>query len=603
MQALLDHFSKIETGELDLVSLMSLEGQLGQDGPQKGALLYRYWLRCNPEHPLRHVAAYNCAVRLHSFGDLITARRFFEQAIEAKPDFMQARLSLAQTLERANDNPGAIGVLNDALKQADKVSPTNIQAKVQGLRNIARIHPDPSEVEKALRQGVELDPFNLELLHHWVNNRQTRCVWPVLQTVGSLSLEEIKRRLLPLCLSMQFDDPALLYQASEIYMEREMRGQLATLGQWPPTSGRPAKLRIAYLSSDFRFHPIGYLMEDIFGFHDRSRYEIIVYNIGDPIIDPLQQKIRAAVDGWIDIRDVPDKKVAVGMLRDRVDILLDINGHTRFQRPRLLAMKPAPIIVNWLGYPGTMGRGPHDYLIADNFTIPPEYEQFYAERVVRLSCYQPNSQVRDMPMPTRTRAQLGLPESGVVFCCFNGPNKITSKVFARWMRILQAVPDSVLWLRNSGGDAPVQLRQEAQRLGVEPARIVVLEFQPHDEYYAVHRYADIFLDTFPYGAHTTASDALRMGVPIVTLPGVGFPSRVCASLCRAAGIEELVCDTPGRYESMAIELARNPEKLRDIKQKLIQALPTSALFDTRRTVRELEELFESMWTAHCAREA
>jgi predicted O-linked N-acetylglucosamine transferase (SPINDLY family) len=338
----------------------------------------------------------------------------------------------------------------------------------------------------------------------------------------------------------------------------------------------------------------------LFALHDRSRYEIWVFNISPPKNDLIQEKIRAQVEHWIDLDSVDDATAAQRILESGIDILLDMNGHTNFQRTRLLAMKPAPVIANWLGYPGTMGSLSHHYIIADEVIIPPAYEAFYSEAVLRLPCYQPNGPLLEKPAANKTRAELYLPEHAVVYCCFNGAVKITPSVFSRWMEILWAVPESVLWLRGTESQTQERLRSAAQSLGVAGERLVFLPFCSNTEYLGYHQYADVFLDTFPYGAHTTASDALRMGVPIITLMGPSFASRVCASLSRAAGLDELVCSTPDQYLERAIRMGHDAAWRGEVRQRLSAALPGSTLFDTAKLARHLEALFETMWQAHAS---
>lgn len=595
----LEAFRKIETRELDLLGLISIAEPLAKNGQAADAVvLYKFWLLANPDHPLRYAAAFNCGSQLVAHGDLAEGKVVLQQAIAANPDFYPAQLNLAAVQERMNDIPGAVATLNEIADRLATVNRSNIESKVLALKSIARMRRGTAEAEAALRQGVEIDPTQVELVQHWVNNRQTRCIWPVFEPVGALSVSDIRQMLAPLSASMDEDDPARLLAVARNYVNHAIRDEpILSAGSWPsPRDPERNKLRIGYLSSDLCNHAIGYLMTDLFGHHNRARYEISVYNIGEGSTDPLQQKIKSQVDRWVDIKDMPDKAAAAMMVRDGVDILLDINGHTNFQRTVLLAMRPAPIIVNWLGYPGTMGSEFHDYIIADEFIIPQSHEQYYSERVLRLPCYQPNGALHSVREPALPRTELGLPESGVVYCCFNGTVKITPVVFARWMTILKCVPGSVLWLRGSGDDAHVQLRKEAERLGVAADRLVFLPFQSNTEYLACHRYADVFLDTFPYGAHTTGSDALRMGVPIITLAGNGFASRVCGSLSRSAGLSETVCSSPRQYVDLAVRLGNDRDALRQVKERLAAALPTCTLFDSARLTGELEMLFERIWS-------
>lgn len=594
---------KIEAATLDLMGLISAADTLtaGAEG-DLALVLYKYWLLANPNHPLRHVPAFNCGSILLTRGDLEGAKDFLERAVVATPDFYPARLNLASTLERMGTPDLAVAELQQVVDRLAPLTQANIATRIQALKNIARVQRQTEAAEKALKLAIELDPTQAELVQHWVNTRQSRCVWPVLEPVGTLGIGKILQCMAPLSMSVHVDDPYLQLAAAWSYTNQMIKANAIcnTLGHWlPPESPVRQKIKIGYLSSDFCGHAVGYLICDIFEFHDRNRFEITVFNLSERTNDPIQTKIMAGVDDWADIRGVTDTDAAANIVARGIDILLDMNGHTNYQRPRLLAMKPAPIIVNWLGYPGTMGSDAHQYIIADDFIIPSSYEKYYSEKVLRLPCYQPNGRLYEVPASTSSRADLGLPDTGVVFCCFNGAVKITAPVFSRWMTILASVPGSVLWLRGAGADTEQRLRNEAARREVAPERLVFLPFRSNTEYLACHRHADIFLDTFPYGAHTTASDALRMGIPIVTLAGIGFASRVCGSLSRAAGLPDLVCETTEDYVARAIDLGNNHKKREQMKERLRKSLPGSTLFDAKRLVSYLEALFEKIWSDYC----
>jgi predicted O-linked N-acetylglucosamine transferase (SPINDLY family) len=353
---------------------------------------------------------------------------------------------------------------------------------------------------------------------------------------------------------------------------------------------------VGYLSSDLRDHAIGSLMAGMFALHDRAAIEVFAYYCGVPQEDATKARIRDSVEHWRDIGSLDDDAAEALMLTDGIDILVDVNGHTRGARTRLLARRPAPVIVNWLGYPGSMGSPFHHYILADDVIIPPALERFYSERVLRLPCYQPNDRARPTgAAEPQTRAAEGLPDDATVFCSFNGTQKITPFVFARWMAILRGVPGSVLWLLKSCAEVEDRLRAEAAAAGIDPGRIVFAPIAPHRAHLARYALADLFLDTHPYGAHTTASDSLWMGVPVLTVPGRSFAARVCASLVTAAGLADFVCATPQDYVARAIALGQDRAALATARARLLAARDTSPLFDTPRLVRALEDLFRGMW--------
>ena len=278
---------------------------------------------------------------------------------------------------------------------------------------------------------------------------------------------------------------------------------------------------------------------------------------------------------------------------DEIDILVDLNGFTKSARTQALALRPAPIIVNWFGFPGTMGSPDHHYLIADDRIVPPEAERYYSEKIVRLSCYQPNDRRRHVG-PKPTRADEGLPEGAFVFCSLNGAQKFTPVMFATWLALLNAKPDSVLWLFGGNGDTNERLRGLASAAGVAPERLIFAEKKPNPLHVARYALADLFLDTFPYGSHTTAADALWMGLPVVTYAGRTFASRVCSSLVHAAGVGELACESREHYAATALALANDPATLGRLKRRLAETRETCRLFDTPTLVRELEDAYRAM---------
>jgi predicted O-linked N-acetylglucosamine transferase (SPINDLY family) len=561
---------------------------------------HRNWLHSHPEDPLRYVIAFNGGSHLLHFGMAAQARDLLTLATQLAPRFFAARQNLSIALEQLGETEQAIAALQTVTEQLAEINLAAINTKVSALKNLARIQrrSNPTAAAAALGQALEIAPHDDEIARHWIHIRQETCVWPVLQSIGVLQPSQLLRTMFPLAAAAFCGDALLQLATAWRYTHSTVAAAplCQTLGEWPvSTQTRPEKIRIGYLSSDFCNHAIGYLISDIFACHDRSRYEITVFNLSPPTHDITQEKIREQVDHWVDLHTLSDTDGACRILERGIDILLDMNGHTNFQRPRLLAMKPAPVIANWLGYPGTMGSESHHYIIADDVIIPPSHEQFYSERVLRLPCYQPNGPLIPIPAAMKTRAELGLPETGVVYCCFNGAIKITPSVFGRWMTILREVPGSVLWLRGAELQTQVRLQAAAVVHGIAAERLVFLPFCSNTEYLSYHRHADVFLDTFPYGAHTTASDALRMGVPIVTLLGQSFASRVCASLSHAAGLDDLICETPTQYQERAIRIGQDAAWRAEVRQRLATRLPGCKLFDVRKLTTHLEGLFETIW--------
>jgi predicted O-linked N-acetylglucosamine transferase (SPINDLY family) len=324
-------------------------------------------------------------------------------------------------------------------------------------------------------------------------------------------------------------------------------------------------------------------------------------SIGPDDGSATRARLQAGFDQFIDARDKSDLEVARGLRDYEIDIAVDLQGHTKDARPNILSYRPAPIQVNYLGYPGTMGADYIDYILADEFVIPVEHQVYYTEKVVYLpDTYQPNDSKRSIPVHTPTRTEAGLPQHAFVFCCFNSNHKITPRVFDAWIRILKQVEGSVLWLLEGNETTISNLRTEAADWGVSPERLIFAKRLPLPEHLARHRLADLFLDTLPYNAHTTASDALWVGVPVVTCVGGTFPGRVAASLLDAIGLPELTTTTPEAYEALAIDLAMRPEKLAAVRGKLAANRLTTPLFDTKLTTRHLEAAYSAMVERHRA---
>lgn len=367
-----------------------------------------------------------------------------------------------------------------------------------------------------------------------------------------------------------------------------------------PIRPRRDRIRVGYFSADFHQHATMVLMAELFQLHDRSRFEWYAFSFGPRTGDAMQLRAQAAFDRFIDVRDRSPLEIARLARELEIDIAVDLKGYTQDARVGIFTYRAAPIQVNYLGYPGTMGAEYYDYIVADPVVIPDELRECYTEKVVRLpGSYQVNDRGRRIADRVFTRAECGLPEQGVVYCCFNATYKITPDVFASWMRILDAVPGSVLWLYEGNRWAPDNLRQEAVRHGVDPQRLVFAPNMPNADHLARLRLADLFLDTLPYNAHTTASDALWAGLPVLTRIGHSFAARVAASLLTAVGMPELIVHTPQDYEALAIALGRDPDRLAGLRQRLLAQRSTAPLWDTPRFARHLEAAYEAMMQRWC----
>ncbi len=358
-------------------------------------------------------------------------------------------------------------------------------------------------------------------------------------------------------------------------------------------------MRLAYLSADFREHATAFLAAELFERHDRRRFDLYAISWGRGDGSALRKRLERAFDRFIDVRDSSDLDVAREMRDLEIDIAVDLNGFFEGCRPGILARRPAPIQVNYLGYPASMGADYIDYIVVDPFIVAPDQQQFFAERLAFLpECYQPNDRLRPIAEHTPSRRDCGLPDRGLVFAAFNSPYKITPAVFDIWMRLLQSVPSAVLWLLRDNPWVEGNLRREAQARGVASERLVFAPRAYLPDHLARHRLADLFLDTFPCNAHTTASDALWAGLPLLTCAGRSFAARVAGSLLHAIGLPELVTTSPADYEALALALARSPERLAALRDRLRANRATSPLFDAGRLARHLEAAYLEMYRLH-----
>jgi len=337
-------------------------------------------------------------------------------------------------------------------------------------------------------------------------------------------------------------------------------------------------------------------MAGLFEVHDRNRFELFAFDNGFDDASPLRKRVEKSFESFTDISRSSDLDAAKLIRDHRIDVLINLNGYSGLPRNGVFAHRPCPVQVNYLGFPGTIGADYMDYIVADKHLIPGDEQRHYSEKVVYLpDSYQVNDSRRGISGRTPARAEAGLPEAGFVFCCFNNNHKLTPDIFDLWMRLLDKVAGSALWLLEDNPAAARNLRREAERRGVAPERLVFAPRMELDAHLARHRLADLFLDTLPYNAHTTGSDALWAGLPVLTCMGKAFPGRVAASLLHAAGLPELVTHTLEEYEALALRLATNPPLLAGIKTKLARNRATYPLFDTDRFRRHIEAAYVTMW--------
>jgi predicted O-linked N-acetylglucosamine transferase (SPINDLY family) len=482
-------------------------------------------------------------------GRLAEAVADYDRALQVRPDFSQAWFNRGTALMKLNRIADAI----PSLDRAARLKPDNRQALVLKAYLQAKICDWSAG---ALPPGADLDaePF--------------------------------------LMLGMD-DDPARQLARAQNWARASFPTTPASL----PGAGAPGgKLRLGYFSADVHDHPVMHLMARLFELHDRERFEVHLFSFGPERQDAMRQRAVNAVDRFHDVREMSDAAI-LALARDAgIDIAIDLMGYTRGSRTEIFARRAAPVQVNYLGYPGTLGAGFMDYIIADPWMVPDDDRRFYAETVVHMPhSFMATDNSRAAAEDRFSRAQFGLPEDGIVFCCFNNGYKITPAEFGIWMRLLQKVPGSVAWLTRDSEEAAANLIREAAARGIDKSRLVFATRMPdHGDYLARYRCADIFLDTFNYNAHATASDVLWAGLPLVTRSGRSFPSRVAGSLLKAVGLPELVTQTAEAYEALALDLATQPQRLAEIKARLAANRLTMPLFDSQGFTRDFERLLETM---------
>jgi predicted O-linked N-acetylglucosamine transferase (SPINDLY family) len=546
---------------------------------------YRKVLALKPDH----VGACNNLGNLYAeLGDLGSALAFYEKALAIDPDYPNAHFNLGNLYKKQ----GKLIEANAAYERAKAGRLNFTDACIeQGKALVLEGKLDAALA--AFDEALTMDPGHAGALTHKLYYGAHVCDWSAFE--GWQKLDHMADDAIPPFAALTFeDDPAVQLRRSFAWAARTFgqKSGAKPLAMLPPPLAKDGRIRIGYFSADFHDHATLYLMSGLLREHDRSRFEIHAFSYGPRRDDAMRRQMMAHVDSFTDVCEMPDADL-VKLARGRgLDIAVDLKGYTQDGRTQIFARRLAPVQISYLGYPGTSGADFIDYLVGDRVLIPASEESGYSEKLMLLpDSYQPNDNQRTIAETTLTRADHGLPDMAFVFCCFNQSYKISPHEFAIWMRLLDRVEGSVLWLLKSNDWAETALRAEATRHGIAPERLVFAAKLPHAEHLARHRHADLFLDCFNFNAHTTASDALWGGLPVVTLAGRQFSARVAASLLHAVGLSDMITDTPEAYEALILELAAQPGKLADVKARLAANRLTAPLFDTVRYTRKLEQGF------------
>lgn len=587
----LESFEKALRLEPDHAGALSGRGNalLALNRREEAIESYVRTLTIDPEFPEAH---YNRGNALQEQGLLEEALASYDRALATMPRYAEALYSRGNALL-------GLGRLEEALASYDRalaITPGHVDALNNSGAVLIRLNRR-GEAIGIYQRLLEVAPEYPCVSGHRLNSCLHCCEWAeyesyVAQVVNGI--RDGKRVDTPFNFLAISESAADQLNCAQISADAKYANSSDAL--WQGECYHHDKIRLAYVSADFYDHAMSNLLVGLYEAHDRTRFDISAISLGPDRADAMRERLRRTFDRFIDVRGKDDQSVALLLREMEIDIAIDLQGYTVECRPKIFSHRAAPVQINYLGYPGTMGANYMDYLIGDRIVIPLEHQPCYSENIVYLpDCYQANDDKRGIAARSPSRAELGLPQHGFVFCCFNNNYKITPLVFDIWMRLLDKTRGSVLWLLEDSKVAARNLRREAERRGVAPDRLIFAPRMTAEDHLARQRAADLFLDTRPYNAHVTASDALWAGLPLVTCIGHTFAGRVAASLLNAVGLPELVTTSWEEYERLALELASNAERLAAVKAKLAGRRTATPLFDTRRYCRQLEAAYVTMW--------
>lgn len=604
---------------------MNLGNILKDQGDLEGAMeRLQHALGLQPENAAVH---YNLGSLLYKQGKGDEALASFDRALALQPFLAQAHSNRGLVLKdqgryeaavaayqsALSIDPNSAEVYNnlgialmelqhydDAIAQFEKslsLRPDNAET-LYNLGFTYRAHKKIAKAIEIYTKCLSIDPDNAYAITELLHQRHHACLWG--EETDRLEKQVMdlvrrKRKGVSPFIFLSLPSSAAEQLICAQTFGHTLAGSIPRVFSHTPGRRAEGKIRIGYLSADYHQHATAYLMAELFERHDRQRFELTAYSYGPDDKSDMRTRLEKAFDHFVDIRMLPHRAAAQRIYDDGIDILVDLKGYTGEGRLQIAAHRPAPVQVSYLGYPGTLGVDFMDYVIGDAFITPLADQPFYSEKIVQLpDCYQPNDTQRHIAPEVPGRADCGLPAAGFVFCSFNSSYKITPAIFDIWMRLLHKTPDSVLWLFESNELVKENLRREAQARGVDPERLVFAPGMLLDKHLARHALADLFLDTLPVNAHTTASDALWAGLPVLTCAGGAFAGRVAGSLLHAAGLPDLVTSSLQEYESKALSLAEDPARLRAIREKLLATKRETPLFDIGRFVTHIENAYQEM---------
>lgn len=585
-------------GKLELIDLIDFASRLNALRQHAlEAVLYQTWLARNNTQ-FNHLAYFNLGTALFSAEDIEGAKNAYLKAIKLAPAFVQPHLNLGLIYDHLYQADAAIAELlwvvdNTSVEMADLRS-----IRLLAINNLARLFENRKQYAEALsylNKSLDIEPNQTDVLHHLIFLRERQCAWPIYAPVKGVDAELMRQSTSALAMLAISDDPEAQLVAARNYVRKKINSNVPVLT--PTKAYGHKKIRIAYMSSDFCLHPVAMLTAELFELHDRKHFEVYGYcwtNAGE---SALRQRIINAMDHFELIQELNDESAAKLIREHEIDILIDLHGQTLGARPNLLAYRPAPIQITYLGLPATTGLPSIDYVIADHFLIPKKFARFYSEKPLYMPDVYQVSDRKRVCAPVPSRESCGLPANSFVFCSLNNSYKYTPEVFDVWMNVLRRVPDSVLWLLSDNPLTEANLYREAEARGIERARIIFAQRVSPENYLARYAVADLFLDTFPFNAGTTANDALWMNLPVLTYSGRSFASRMAGALLTAAKLDELITYNLHDYEEKAVALANTPEQCQRIREHLKQEKESGVLFNTPCFVRNLEKHFKRIVSA------
>lgn len=550
-------------------------------------------IKYEPKNWLSHSNRGNILRDLNRFEE---ALKSYDFSIALHSNYAEVYNNKGNTLIELNQYEASIVCYEKAIS----LQPNYADA-YHGMGNaFKKIHNLPKALA-SYEMAKKFDPNAGYMLSSIIDTKMLMCDWAGVQSqiedLYQLGLKS-QKKIHPFYLLSIYDAPHLLQDLTEQYMLEKYPSRSAL--ELEARNSAEEKIRIGYFSADFYNHPVSFLVAGMLEEHNHAKFETIGISIGPPKFDEMRTRLESAFDLFIDSFHKDDKQIAELAHDLKIDIAIDLGGLTENNRPGIFAYRAAPIQIGYIGYLGSMGAPYYDYIISDSTITPEKSQQYFTEKIIYLPSYQANDTKRQISEKVFTREELGLPEKGIIFCCFNNNYKFTPSIFDSWARILSSVKDGVLFLYADNNEVQINLTREIEARGINGARIIFAKRLPRDEYLARYRVADLFLDTSPYNAGTTASDALWAGLPVLTFLGQSFSSRMGGSLLNAIGLPELVASSQDEYEALAIELGLNPNKLLEIKNKLARNRLTTPLFDTPLFTRNIEAAYTKIYDRNLA---